>query len=539
MVHQEGRTRGRLAVGISGLLLFVIGLGLAITFFLNADRVTTERLIVVLAVVPLGILICFYREAPTWKFGDGAITGAAVLLAAILAYTAAAVWPNSGDEYGYLYLADTLLHGRFYNPAPPAPDLFDFNWIGMHDGRTASQYPPGWPVFLAIFRALHIHQLANPVLVGVLGISLSACLKRLEVRPETRLPLLAMVLLSPFTLFNGASLFSHLLASVATVGICYLQIRDDVDPSFWRKAGIGALMSVLLVTRHDTFLIVAAVFIIDRLAIRRLGVLSDAVAFAVGGLPISVAWLGYNWGVTGNPFLTTMLWAFPDQQTFGIGYPGLVFINTMKMAMLLLMFAGFVPVLLYVAALFGRLLQRSVRFYDLLLPAAVLFFMFYPHDAGHQYGPRYWYFAWPCIVLTIGPELSAVGGVVRIIGRRFNLTSLANKQLCLFAGFTIGFAVFLRTYIDERRSLYAIPVPETPAIVIVPDWDLKLVPWQIVPFKVFAKDLTRNGLDFDAKVLYGRADDPRYVKIACAMTGYHVFRWRSPGTLEKVDCSAL
>lgn len=136
----------------------------------------------------------------------------------------------------------------------------------MHDGKSASQYPPGWPAFLIVFRALHIHQLANPALVGALGVLLSACLKRLEVRSETRLPLLAMALLCPFTLFNGASWFSHLLASVATVGICYLQIRDDVDPSFWRKAGIGALISALLVTRHDSFLIVAAVFVIDRVA---------------------------------------------------------------------------------------------------------------------------------------------------------------------------------------------------------------------------------------------------------------------------------
>lgn len=63
------------------------------------------------------------------------VTGAAVLLASILAYTAAAIWPNSGDEYGYLYLADTLLRGRFYNPAPPAPGLFDFFGSGCTTAR--------------------------------------------------------------------------------------------------------------------------------------------------------------------------------------------------------------------------------------------------------------------------------------------------------------------------------------------------------------------------------------------------------------------
>jgi hypothetical protein len=72
-------------------------------------------------------------------------------------------------------------------------------------------------------------------------------------------------------------------------------------------------------------------------------VLSDAVAFALGGVPISVVWLVYNWRVTGNPLLTTMLWASPDQQTFGILDLGFPFINTAKLAILLLVFAGVVP----------------------------------------------------------------------------------------------------------------------------------------------------------------------------------------------------
>ena len=532
------RKRSKFADSISSLWLFLIGLGLAMTYFLH-DPSITVWIFLFLAAASLGIVIWSNREVPDWNFGDGIITGVAVLLASVLAYTAAAVWPNSGDEYGYLYLADTLLRGRFYNPAPPAAGLFDFFWIGMHDGRSASEYPPGWPAFLTVFRALHIHQLANPALVGALGLLLSACLKRLEVRPETRLPLLAMALLCPFTIFNGASLFSHLLASAATVGICYLQIRDDVDPTFWSKVGIGASMSVLLVTRQDSFLIVAAVFVIDRLAFRRLNVISDAVAFALGGLPITIAWLVYNWGVTGNPLLITMLWAFPDKQTFGIFGLRAAFYNTVNMAALLLVFAGVVPTLLYIAALYSRLRRRFVRFYDLLLPAAVLFFVFYPHNPGHQYGPRYWYFAWPSIVLTVGPELSAAGGVVSIIGRRFNLTSLANKQLYLFVGFTIGFAVFLRMYIEERRSLYAIEVPEKPAIVLVANRSFKLVSWQVAPYWVLAMDLTRNGLDYDADVLYGRADSLRFVRAACAMAEYHVFRWRGAGRLEKVSCAGL
>ncbi len=532
-ISQPKSLLSSLGVTPSGLLLFVVGVSLAMTYFLNARMGATVAITVVLAVAPLYAVLRFDRRGSDWRAGNGTIIGGAVLLSALLAYGAAAVWPNSGDEYGYLYLADTLLHGRFYNPLPPVQGLFDFFWIGMHDGKSASQYPPGWPVVLAAFRAVHLHRLANPVLVGVLGLLLSGCLKRLGVVSQIRLPLLALILLSPYTIFNGASLFSHLLAAVATVGVCYLQLYDEQTPAFWKKAGIGAFMSLLLVTRHDSFALLAGLFAVDRLIIRRLEILKDVPAFILGGIPITAAWLRYNLAITGSPFLTTMRWAFPGFQTLGIVHYHFAVANTVNMAALLFLFAGAVPILLYGWALHAKLRRRTVRFYDLLLPAAFLLFIFYPHSPGHQYGPRYWYFAWPCAALTIGPELTAAGGAIAIAGRHFGLAELTRKQLYLFAGFTIGFAVFLRMYVDERRAIYTVQVPQIPAIVLVPDRHFVLVPWQIRPFLVADMDMTRNGLDYDGKILYGRAE---FAGAACAMTGYHLFAWRGPGPLEPVKC---
>ena len=156
-----------------------------------------------------------------------------------LAYTAAAIWPNSADEYGYLYVARTLLHWRTYNPPPPVSDLFDFWWIGIRDGKAASQYPPGWPAVLLPFVALHIAPLANPLLTVALGVLLLACLRRLGAPAPTRSALVALVMLSPFTLFNGASFFNHMQAAVAVMAICWLQLRDEASESFWNKLLIG------------------------------------------------------------------------------------------------------------------------------------------------------------------------------------------------------------------------------------------------------------------------------------------------------------
>jgi hypothetical protein len=94
-----------------------------------------------------------------------AVVIAATFFATVaLAYTAAAIWPNSGDEYGYLYVARTLLHWRTYNPPPPVPDLFDFYWIVIRDGKMASQYPPGWPAVLSPFHSSRTGPGINTVL---------------------------------------------------------------------------------------------------------------------------------------------------------------------------------------------------------------------------------------------------------------------------------------------------------------------------------------------------------------------------------------
>src|SRR3954467_12464617 len=57
-------------------------------------------------------------------------------------------FPNSGDEYVYLYQADTMARGRVGNPAPAEPDAFRFNYIARRDNRLYGTFPPGWPLAL-------------------------------------------------------------------------------------------------------------------------------------------------------------------------------------------------------------------------------------------------------------------------------------------------------------------------------------------------------------------------------------------------------
>lgn len=58
-------------------------------------------------------------------------------------------FPNSGDEYVYLYQAQTLSHGRVWNDPPNEPQSFAFNYIVYSGKRAFGSFPVGWPLVLA------------------------------------------------------------------------------------------------------------------------------------------------------------------------------------------------------------------------------------------------------------------------------------------------------------------------------------------------------------------------------------------------------
>jgi len=529
-------------VALAGsLLLFAIGLVMGGLELLNpaANVWTVRREVLYQTIFGLGaagLALVLSRRAWRVRLPSAPVIACAFGAALLLACTVTAVWPNSADEYGYLYAARTLLAGRVFNPAPPVPGLFDFYWIGIRDGKMASQYAPGWPVVLAPFVAAHVAFLANPVLTLVLGLLLRACLRRIGTPPAASAGLLVLVMLSPFTLFNGGSLFNHVQSAVAVMAICWLQLRDEARASVWNKIFIGFFFSVALVTRHEVFAITAAALGLDYVLRRRWQAFRAAVPIALGGLPVTLLWLGYNAAITGSPLVTTMLWAQPESQTFGILSMTATLRNQGGMVSQLCMFSSAALVLLYLAALWTRIRTGKVRFYDVLFPAAVAFFVFYPHWPGNEYGPRYWYFAWPTIALTVGATLSDEASFARLARWRIHVPTLAALQLAVYVGFALSCGIVLRLYVDARRSVYAATAPAEPAIVLIPDREFTLSRWQTRPFRAPTKDFTRNDLLFNNPVLYGRGDEARFLQLACTLHGRHVYLWQGPAELKPIAC---
>ncbi len=535
-------TNTKLSASAACFVLVAVGLLLSLYFFVRppaAYGLFWRFSLGVGSSVLVLLLACRWRlplPSPTL------LVAASGALAALLAQVAIQGWPSSADEYGYTYLADTLLQGRLWNEPPPAPEIFDMLYIAERDGKLASQYPPGWPALLALFRAAGADWLANPVLTLALGFGMVGTLRLLGVPRQHSAALVAVTMLSPFVLFNGASFFNHSLAAAAVMAVCYLQLRDEAAPSFGARMAIGFAFSVMLTTRYEVFAICSVLYLADRLWLRRACFLADAVPMALGALPLSAALLGYNWQITGNPLLTTLKWGFPE---IGLGLhatgidgqhsPARAAQYTLRWFSGLFDFAA--PILLgvYAVALGVKLRDRTVRFYDLLPPAAVAFFVFYPDYGGMQFGPRYWFFAWPTLPLTVAALLRD-GGSLRLGRFRPDPGMLAALQTCVFLGFTAGYATFLRVQTESRAAVYQEMPPSVPAVVLVPQqYDVRLTRLQLEPLRFDDKDFARNGTDFTSGVLYGR-DIPEYHKTACALRGGAVFLWRGRHPMERLPC---
>jgi len=470
--------------------------------------------------------------APIWLAGG---------LCLLVGWLAGTFWPNSGDEHSYVFLADTLLAGRLTNPPAPDPELFALFRVFTMRGQTFSQYLPGWPLVLAPFRFAGLEWLANPLLTVLLGWCLLGAMRCLRVAAAVQPVMLLMVLMTPFVLFNGASLFSSTLSAAFAAAIVWQQLLDEQQPTAWRKALIGALFGGELLARPEVFLVLATLYAGDRLCNRRAAALRDAAPMLLGALPFVAFFFWYDWVITGNPLETPVTLTNPDI-TLGeaVASPWVMFRRAAShlgyWAGSLEQFGGLALMVLQTPALARKMRRGSLRFFDLAPPAIIAFFLFFPNDGGHQYGPRYWFPAWPLAALTVATGLLEPEGAFRLGGMRFSFDRLTAANLAFCAAVLPGLIVTTRVYIDARREALADPVPAKPAVVLVPTRQLTLWPWQAVRLEADSLDFARDDVNFSGPVLYGRLDAPNAVARACRLSGRTVFVWRGPGNLARSDC---
>jgi hypothetical protein len=499
------------------------------------------------ATLASAIVVALARTARATSLPARWLAPATFLATLAVQFLSTAWWPNSGDEYGYLFLADTLLHGRLYNPPAPVPDLFGFNWIFTVDGKRFSQYPPGFSALLVPFLALGVPFLLNPLLACALAWLFLDTLAALGAARPAAASFTAMLALSPFVLFNGASLFPHLLTAVAVIAIVRLHLAWQTHPHARQKLATGALFGLLLLTRYEVFAITATLYASSRIIALRRRAARELALVAAGGLPLAACFMAYNAIITGKPLRTPFAWASPGGG-FGFHAVGDSGMNTPVAALArnaqwtgeLIVYTSAALLALWAVALFAKIRARRLQYFDCIFPAAIAFFVLFASYGGHRFGPRYWFFAWPTAMLTIATGLTYDRDWLHLPRLRLHLPTLAALHLPLYAGTALTIAFFNSQYVAARRAVYAATPPLTPAIILIPTRMLPVSRFETSPIRAGSADFARNDLDFTNPVLYGRADDggtrqALYIARACTL-GRHVYVWQPSGTLTEIAC---
>jgi hypothetical protein len=180
---------------------------------------------------------------------------------------------------------------------------------------------------------------------------------------------------------------------------------------------------------------------------------------------------------------------------------------------------------LYVVSLRQRIRERAIFWFDFLFPSAVVFFFFFPDFGGHQYGPRYWFFGWPTMALTVGAALNR-SSWLPLKGQRLDIPTVAVLQCASYLGVSIISAIWLRIYFDERRAVFDAIPPKVPALVLVPSSPIGI-----------SGDFARNDFLYRNAVLYGRGDTQADFKRACEFDGRAVYIWsQRTSSLRELHC---
>lgn len=414
-------------------------------------------------------------------------------------------FPNSGDEYAYLYQATTLAQGRLWNTAPAAPEFFTLNYIIQDDGRAYSSFPLGWPLFLALAIWLHVPVwLVNPVL-GTVSLLLVARLGTKLHNARVGMLAAGIVAISGFFLFNAASYFSHVFCSVLLLAAAYAAVHDEQSRG-WAPVLVGFLIGWAVLARYFTTVLCAVPVMLllfhrgsawsDR-ARNAASIVRTLALVALGGLPWIVVLGAYNLAVNGSPWdLTTLpttvgLWFAPK-----FAMRGADILSTQMLRFVL----WTPPLLLFIYIFSLARADKSVRrgAIDWLPVLMAVGLYCYTERGGNQYGPRFYYETFPFLAIFTAASVFKESSFDRkSIGDRRAFALLAASLLLVPLSFA-AHAFIEHRVIAERLDPYKMAAAAglTDALV--------LIRGRVGTTRSMGPlDLTRNGTDHDGGVLYG------------------------------------
>lgn len=462
--------------------------------------------------------------------------GAPVVVAVLVAINQFVLldFPNSGDEYVYLFQARALSAGRLWQatPAVAASDMFATEYVAHEAGRVFGTFPPGWPLALALSAGLPVW-LVNPIL----GACTLALVWTLGAQLYTgRVGVVSAVLVgaSPFFAFNAASYFSHPLCGGLLLGAACLAARDDRRP-WWVALSVGALVGWAVVTRYLTGA-VCAVPIVWWLLRPGVSRARAAGLVVLGGLPWIVALAAHNVALSGSPWrlttteLTVSRW-FAD----GVLLRGAdILVSHVVRHLLWTPPALVVAYVVYLRAGLPELRRGLLPWLPVLM-AGVLYF--YMERGGNQYGARFHYEVFPFLVVFVTAHVFRAADYASMPRRDRLVFNLLVVSVAAMPVAFVAHGLIERDVIRERMHPYAL------ASALGLHGALVLIDGRVGTRRSMAAlDLTRNGPRLDAPVLYGLDRGPA---LHCADASRlpdrtpYLYRWdlaRRDGALTLLSC---
>ncbi len=235
------------------------------------------------------------------------------IAAALVAVIGLRTFPNSADEYAYLFQAEDLAKGKLWSEVHPLAEFFDFHHITQKDGKWMSRFPPGWPVLLATAYVAGIPPFFINIIFAILA--LWFLYKLLVKFYDDRVATWSVIAVAAtgYYLFNAASYFSHTSSFLHVVCAMYFTFRyfDKRQAGFAILAGI--FVGMLALTRPYTAVLIYAPFYLYIVVRYKWDSLKPVLLITAGAMPIMIFLFWYNYRTTGSALLPVTVWAYDDE----------------------------------------------------------------------------------------------------------------------------------------------------------------------------------------------------------------------------------
>ncbi len=409
---------------------------------------------------------------------------------------------SSADEHSCYFLAECLRKGKLWVAPHPLSEFFNVTHVGNKAGKWFSVYPPGWPLLWAAGISAGLQDLVNPLLTALSLPFFLASARRVFNTTSALLGTLLCVT-APFFLFTGAAYFSHPTALLSSCLFLYAFLRWNDAPE-QQKTGWGILFASAigygLMTRYLTTAALAIPFLLPPLItlLKRRRLNRDEIWIAVILAVFFVLILWQNFSISGKPFKAPnqfdKSWERLGFRSDYTPFDGLWFIGAR--VFYLMDWSAPALVIFYFLSFFNRHkwtpLQNGFR----LAPAALAsaYFLYFSWG-GNQWGPRYYYEAFPFLCATavytgvrLWDNFPAWRGSLAVV----LAVSLASQGILFQKQ-----AAFHGKAAAERKALYVLAEKtlQTPSLVFLHGFIGNTL-------VMGEEDAVRNGPFLDGRILY-------------------------------------